>query len=365
MYQDHYISDKELKKYRPREIRLPLDNNIRAHLLYKEQSQNFSWLKKNLKILKNQQTKELNLECVQIRLMLNPTRKNSIKADTFKNKHTEKCVLCNLPPDQRGFPILENQYFIIPNPGITIPGDLTISATEHKTQEISGNFLNILETARELYDYSVYYNGPLAGASCPHLHFQAGREKKLPGENQIFSLLQGENIGPELIEIQTLQATRLFRISDFLRECYLIVGPDKKNISKIFKHFIQNLKAINENFKPGQNVQKFGEYIPALDKKEDEPRINIMANWVKEEERYIIAIFPKRTNRPKIFYDEDNKIMLGMGVKESLGNLIIFRQQDFKRLKKDTSQIIQAYEDTSILKRQSEELAESFTKSVL
>lgn len=356
MYKCHYISDSELKIYQLKAK--SLDNNKRAKLIYKQQSQHFTMLKQNLEKLKKQKVKRLVIENVDIRLVLNPTRKASIEADTFLNKQkVEICRLCNLPEDQRGFGILDDRYFVIPNPGITMRGDLTITSTRHQTQEISDNFRDMLQIARDLYDYSIYFNGPLAGASIPHLHFQAGLEKQLPGEKQIFSLMNGNYNSIKLLNIIKFENVVLVKVLNFLRECYILSGTDINELSRVFYIFMRKLKVINKNFTPRQHIQNFGEYIPALGKNEDEPRLNIMVNWDNRENRYIIAIFPKRSNRPVVYYDNKNQIMLGMGIKESLGNLITFRQKDFELLKNSPSEITNAYKDTSITKEQSDTLS--------
>src|SRR6056297_782948 len=113
MYQDHIIIDKELKIYQKNPT--TLDNNIRARLLYEDQRRNFSWLRQNLKKLEKSKTADLDIDGIEVRLMLNTTRQSSIKADTFQNnQQKQKCKLCDLPRDQRGFTILDDKYFIIP-----------------------------------------------------------------------------------------------------------------------------------------------------------------------------------------------------------------------------------------------------------
>ena len=121
--------------------------------------------------------------------------------------------------------------------------------------------------------------------------------------------------------------------------------------------FMQKLKKVNQNFDETNNIQKFGEYIPALDSDEKEARINIMVNYNSRKNNYRIALFPKRTNRPKIYYDDKNQMKIGLAIKESLGNLITFRQEDFERLSQSPGLITKVYNDTSITKKQSDNLS--------
>ena len=360
MYQKHKISDRELKKYQESEA--PLDNNLRAHLIYKEQSQNFTLLRENLEKLKKQLVEKLTIDGVKLRLVLNITRKSSLKATTFKRKDKEsKCKLCQLPAEQKGFPVLNNKYFVLPNPGITIPGDLTIAATKHRNQEISGNFNHLLTLARQLYDYSIYFNGALAGATSPHMHFQAGLQNKLPGEKQILSALNN-NRNIKLSELNRLKNVKIYRVNNFLRECYIIHGKNELVIRNIFQRIMAILKKINLRFKSSINVPRFGAYIPAIEKKEEEARINLMVNYDKNWNAYSVAIFPKRTNRPRMYYSDTNKIILGMAIKEALGNLITFRKKDFNSLKNSPEKIIKAYADTSITRTQSQQFSDKIKR---
>ncbi|HMA62425.1 MAG TPA: DUF4922 domain-containing protein [bacterium] len=357
MYEKHYISDQELQKFQKKPYRF--DNNLRSRLLYQEQRNNFPQLSKNLKQLKNQKKTDFEIDNILIRLVLNITRKTSVKANTFKSGNSQnKCKLCHLLPGQKGFPVLNQQYFVIPNPGITISGDLTIPAIEHRNQEITGNFVDMLKLSKELYDYSIYFNGAMAGATCPHLHFQAGRQNILPGEKQILSIFKNNQISLNLEEINKVKNVRIYRINDFYRECFLLIGQNMRAIQYIFNGLMDKLRHINSLFESTQNIPHFGQYISALDKKEEEARINIMVNWDKDIHSYTVAIFPKRTNRPKIYYNPENKIILGMAIKEALGNIITFRIEDYNRLKNSPSKIIRAFQETSVTKQQGDKLTD-------
>lgn len=355
MYEKHYISDQELQRFQKKPYKF--DNNLRARLLYQEQRKNFPELSKNLRDLQNQEKTDLKINNILIRLVLNITRKASIKANTFKSDNRKKCKLCHLLPGQKGFPILDQQYFVIPNPGITVPGDLTIPATEHRSQEITDNFDAMLKLSKELYDYSIYFNGAMAGATCPHLHFQAGRQNILPGEKQILSIVKNHQTSLDLEKINIVKDVKIYRINDFLRECFLLIGQNTNVIQNIFSSLMAKLRRINTRFESTLNIPEFGKYIPALEKREEEARVNIMVNWNRDIHSYSVAIFPKRTNRPKIYYNPNNKIILGMAIKEALGNIITFREKDYHRLQHSSSKIIEAYQDTSITKEQSDELA--------
>ena len=128
-------------------------------------------------------------------------------------------------------------------------------------------------------------------------------------------------------------------------------------------HFIQfysdKLLHISKKIKVLSNIPNFGEYINSLQDKESEGRMNIMLKYYPESDEYIAAFFPKRTSRPKCYFKKGkNQIILGIAIKESLGNLITCRKQDFEILKNTPDLIEEAYRDTSITKNMLLELNE-------
>lgn len=104
-----------------------------------------------------------------------PERARSNNADISSAAIASRpCFLCeaNRPAEQHprhvcGFDMLVNPYPIL-------PGHLTIVSPEHTPQSITGSVERMAQIARELEEYTIFYNGPECGASAPdHLHFQA------------------------------------------------------------------------------------------------------------------------------------------------------------------------------------------------
>ena len=79
----------------------------------------------------------------------------------------------NLPAVQKGIPF-EGHYNILVNPFPIFPRHLTIPETAHVAQRIAPRFGDMLDLARQLTDYTIFYNGPKCGASAP-------RSRPLPG----------------------------------------------------------------------------------------------------------------------------------------------------------------------------------------
>ena len=61
------------------------------------------------------------------------------------------------------------------------PKHLTIPSVIHTPQTICGRLNDMLDLARAIDRYIVFYNGPRCGASAPdHMHFQAGNKGFVP-----------------------------------------------------------------------------------------------------------------------------------------------------------------------------------------
>ena len=358
---NNLISKSELKKFQ-KSSSSELAVNQKAKLLYRQQSsrKGFPRLINNLQKLDNQKKEVVEINNIPTTLVFNPTRSQSIKSTTFlKNEKLNSCVLCNTPSNQKSFLFLNKRYAILANPGITIPGDLTIPATSHKKQTIYNNFSDMLKISHKLTDYSIYFNGARAGASCPHLHFQAGKEKKLIGEKQIFKALDKPNFnGIDILSISNSDIN-FYYLNNFLRECYIIRSSQPKFLTEIFQFIMNKLREVNKNFGVESHVPEFGNYISAFDEYEEEARVNLMANYQKSSKKYYVVFFPKRTNRPRSYYSDKHRLLLGMGIKESLGHIITCQESDFKYLKLNPNKIEAAFQDTSITKKQSKTIINS------
>lgn len=93
---------------------------------------------------------------------------------------------------------------------------------------------------------------------------------------------------------------------------------------------------------------------------ETEPRMNLMLKYIQETAKYLLVIFPKVFNRPAAYFKTGTEqLIVGMAIKESLGNLITVREADYEHLKTDPSLITKIYSDTSIPPEMIEELNKS------
>jgi len=360
------LTDSDLAEYflqldvKPEKV----DDNYRTEALILQQTdpeKGYPRLVKNMQTYGQGLSVEIPVNSIPIRIMMNKTRVQSLTSSTFeKATKTEapKCFLCSLDKGQRGILTNDQQYLILTNPGITLPGDLTIAAVKHDYQMITNRFEDMIRVARSLYHFSIYFNGALAGASSPHFHFQAGYKDKLIGEIQIQKLLGGQAVGPaRLRRIIKRAGTEVFNVENFLRPAHIIVTKDAEALLVYFQRYLTILKQVNQDIKGIANVPDFGDLIPSLKIIESEPRLNIMLKYYPDYDGFILALFPKIYNRPQCYFQKgDNQILLGLAIKEALGNLITVRESDFNKLTADPEFITRIYTDTSITPEMVEKL---------
>ena len=150
--------------------------NQTIHNLLTEQLASWETARNNYAALSGVQVKELNVNGTLYKVQFNPARivSSGAKVDA-KSIKERKCFLCpaNLPAVQKGIPF-EGHYNILVNPFPIFPRHLTVPETAHVAQRIAPRFGDMLDLARQLTDYTIFYNGPKCGASAPdHAHFQA------------------------------------------------------------------------------------------------------------------------------------------------------------------------------------------------
>lgn len=362
---ERHLSDEELAPYF-QTLDIPpakIDTAARIAALILHQTdpeQGYPRLIRNMATFSNSLSTKLEVDTIPIRLVLNQTRRQSLTSATFEQTQggPPPCFLCQLDTGQRGILILDSQFIALTNPGITLPGDLTIATTEHQPQLISGHFPQMLQIAELLPDFAIYFNGPLAGASSAHFHFQAGYKDKLPGEQQIQQLLAGRPVGKaHLRKIIKRRRLEVYYLENFLRSTQLVVTREREQLAAFFDFYLAQLTAVSRAIQGMPNIPDFGGTIASLGEQEREPRLNIMLKYYPPYQAFIAGFFPKRYNRPQCYFQKGrSQIILGMAIKEALGNLITCRKTDYERLQKNPDLIRQAYADTTITAAMEEEL---------
>lgn len=252
--------------------------------------------------------KELNVRGVPYKVQFNPARivSSGAKVDA-KSIRERRCFLCaaNRPAEQEGIPFL-GHYELLVNPFPIFPRHLTVPETEHVPQLIGHRFADMLELARELTDFTIFYNGPRCGASAPdHAHFQAGNRGFMPIETDWRTRI-GETV------VQT-DRTILYSLDDAPRTTLVIDTDDADEACRFFQAICRVLP------------------VPEGDQ---EPMMNILALY--ESSRWTIFVFPRAKHRPACYTAEGDARLLSSPASVDLGGVFITPvEQDFLKITAD------------------------------
>lgn len=278
-----------------------------ARQLIKNQQNDWELARKNYAGLKNVKTRKLAYDGFDMVVQFNPERirSSAAKVDT-KSIEARPCFLCqqNLPNEQRGIPVLE-KYMILVNPFPIFPEHLTIPHEDHTDQLIEDKFGDMLNLAKLLEDFTVFYNGPKCGASAPdHFHFQAGIKRFMPIERDYKK-------GLFFHDAKNKDGLEIIRWSQYIRTILTYSGRDKNKIVEAFSKLFTKLKA--------------------LQPEETEPMLNILASF--EGSRWTIHVFPRKLHRPwQYFEDGEKQIVLSPASVDMGGVLITPREEDYNKL---------------------------------
>lgn len=279
--------------------------------------------------LQNIRERELYLNDFLIRLQYNPGRLASAAAKTdpgsVKNR---ECFLCkeNRPPIQEEVSFGKD-YTLLVNPFPVFPQHFTIPVRKHAPQSIFHRYEDMLEMARLLDKFIIFYNGPRCGASAPdHAHFQAGNKGFLPLEQE-WGKIEKERI----IEKPSV---KLYRLINYGRSLFGLEAFSAFESCKVFYRLYELLGIGKAN--------------------DEEPMMNLIM-WY-EDHRWITCLFPRSKHRPDCYYAEDEKKrVISPGCIEMGGTWILPIENDFNQI---TGHDVQAvYKEVSLSDKAMDRLA--------
>ncbi len=278
--------------------------------LFESQLADWDLANANYKQLDNVKTRSLIFEDFQVLVQYNPGRitSSAAKVDT-KSIEARPCFLCgkNRPAQQRGL-AFGSDLTILVNPFPIFRKHLTIVANNHTDQRIGGNMMAMLDLARELPDYQIFYNGPQCGASAPdHFHFQAGNKGFLPIENDFLS--------ETLCKLSVAKDdAELWQWAGYQRGLFSLKSASAERLAEVFDKFCCRFAALQTD--------------------RPEPMLNILASYDKGE--WIVHLFPRKLHRPtQYFADDDSRILLSPASVDMGGVIITPREKDFLKINKD------------------------------
>ena len=267
----------------------------------------------NFRALKSMKTRSVKVGGLDATLQFNPERIASSTADTDEATLAARpCFLCveNRPPEQFHIKFegrKGRKYNIQVNPFPIFKRHLVIAREEHLPQAIWHHLPDMLDFACTYRDYTVYYNGPKAGASAPdHLHFQAIPREQLPLEKAVDTFL--DSAGVPLSEVKD---AKLFHYDGFTRGVYCIKALTTKSLAKLFYQFLDCCPVPD----------------PGL-----EPRFNLYA-WYKADtlEYRIMVVLRSRLRSHHYYSDGPDHLTIGPGAAEMAGVFVAPKEEDFEK----------------------------------
>ena len=137
--------------------------------------------RENYQALGKTERRSMQLGDLTVGIQHNPARIVSTGARIDRKSLAERpCFLCeeNRPKQQIGVDIADGWELLL-NPYPIFPTHFTIVSKKHQPQE--GFPLDMVTMAEKLPGHTVFFNGKVAGASCPdHMHCQAVKTHELP-----------------------------------------------------------------------------------------------------------------------------------------------------------------------------------------
>lgn len=245
----------------------------------------------------------------QIKAQFNPERIRSSVANVDKASIAARaCFLCaeNRPDEQKAIGF-GSDYEILINPFPIFRNHFTITATRHTDQRFFANAPALLDLARAMDGFTVFYNGPECGASAPdHLHFQAGESHFLPLTN----------------DFQTLKNDRQ----------KLIFSGENAEVW-VFDHYLRKMISVVSDSKEAALavIEVYYRHFSAMQPEKMEPMMNALCNFA--DGKWNIHLFPRKAHRPWQFFAEaDQQILISPGSVDFGGVFILPRREDFEKI---------------------------------
>ncbi len=301
-------------------------NSFNARAFVERQCALWDTARYNFEALSQVKEREFCIDGDWIRLQFNPARLTSSTARIDDiSIHEKPCFLCesNRPPEQLAITLPEG-YEILTNPYPILPYHLTIPSQFHQPQAIERRLGIMLQLARELDDFVIFYNGPRCGASIPgHCHFQAGSKQILPIEKEDFFLK--EDARPSVVASYHSAALRLYPF--YSRPFFEIRSSEEIPAVYLFSLVYDGLQEYQHAKKLPNNPTDSLPHMPET----CEPKMNILLWFVAGE--WVIYIFPRIRHRP-LCYDApgDQNILLSPGAVDMGGLFAIPQKRDFDKI---------------------------------
>ena len=262
----------------------------------------------NYEALAQVEVKDMTIDGFPAKLFFNPARVRSVMADVSPEALQKRaCFLC---PD--GLEPLQlttvwdsptgQTYFIRVNPFPIFNHHFTISSAIHERQTFAPHMESMLHLAQAMPEMSIFYNGPMCGASAPdHMHFQAVPRHSMPIEDHFDT----NYANAVLVQESDLQS------------------------------HLAALKEVLSMASIPENASQTGSLTAGASRTEEwEPRWNIIS-WYSpaSSPKFNTIVFFRRESRPQCFFAPENeRILFSPGTVEMGGVGIVANRESFDRI---------------------------------
>lgn len=314
-----------------------IDFSQAAKIFFNSQKVTWDLLKNGAESLSSVQVKNFDFGDFNIKIQFNPGRivSTSAKVDN-KSISERKCFLCveNLPEPQKCL-IFNEGFYILCNPFPIFPEHFTLTNKSHVDQRIVPFINDMLSFAKEMKDYTIFYNGPKCGASAPdHMHFQAGTKYFMPMDSDIDII--NNKYGKIIYQKNKIVVSA---IDDSLRKIIYLKGSDEQELINTFNIIYEVYSKVNPS--------------------EVEPMFNIISLY--EENIYKIILFLREKHRPAQYFAEGEENILLSPASVDIGGVCITPlEKDFNKINKED--LVDIFNQVSLKKNKFDLLLEGLYK---
>ena len=280
----------------------------------------------NYEALAQVEVKDMTIDGFPAKLFFNPARVRSVMADVSPEALQKRaCFLC---PD--GLEPLQlttiwdsptgQTYFIRVNPFPIFNHHFTISSAIHERQTFAPHMESMLHLAEAMPEMSIFYNGPMCGASAPdHMHFQAVPRHSMPIE-EYFSTNYANAVLVQESDLQSHLATL---------EKVLSMASIPENASQTGS--LTAGASHTKEWEPRWNIISW--YEPESNSPQDglTTTNGLTSNSCRRS--FNTIVFFRRESRPQCFFAPENeRILFSPGTVEMGGIGIVANRESFDRI---------------------------------
>ena len=280
----------------------------------------------NYQALSQVEVKDMTIDGFPAKLFFNPARVRSVMADVSPEALQKRaCFLC--PDGIEEHQLTHNwdsptghTYYIRVNPFPIFSPHFTVSSSVHERQELLPHLESMLHLAKELPEMTIFYNGPMCGASAPdHMHFQAVPRHSLPIEDHFST-----NYANAVLVQETDLQTHLAAVKKVLA-----MGTIPEEASQTGSLTVGASHA--EEYEPRWNIVSW--YEPDSNNPQD--GLTAAGSHTSNSRRrsFNTIVFFRKESRPMCFFaPEEERILFSPATVEMAGIGIVANRESFDRL---------------------------------